>query len=96
MYIYIYFNSFSDDHWLGLDKIWALTKNKNHKATLRVGLWDFEGNTVYANYQDFWIDNEKTAYQLHVGKYTGTAGTLLNISHLTEYFKLHEINFKII
>ncbi|KAK3545024.1 hypothetical protein QTP86_033222 [Hemibagrus guttatus] len=62
------------DHWLGLAKIWALTKRKRQKSTLRVDLWDFEGNTVYANYQDFRIGSERTAYQLHVGKYTGTAG----------------------
>lgn len=67
-------NSFSDEHWLGLAKIWALTKSKQQKSTLRVELWDFEGGSVYANYQNFRIGNEKTAYKLHVGKYSGTAG----------------------
>lgn len=68
------FGNIQKEHWLGLAKIFALTKSKDHKSTLRVDLWDFEGGSVYANYQNFHIGNEKTAYKLHVGKYSGTAG----------------------
>lgn len=73
------FNSFSDDHWLGLAKIWALTKSKHPKTTLKVELWDFDGGSVYANYQNFHIGNEKSSYKLHVGKYSGTAGTVFKL-----------------
>lgn len=72
-------NFFSDDHWLGLAKIWALTKSKQQKSTLRIELWDFEGGSVNANYQNFHVGNEKTAYKLHVGKYSGTAGIVSKI-----------------
>ncbi|MCI4388941.1 hypothetical protein PGIGA_G00091760 [Pangasianodon gigas] len=68
------FGNIRNDHWLGLAKIWGLTRSKQHKSTLRVDLWDFEGGSVYANYQDFRIGGEKAAYKLHVGKYSGTAG----------------------
>ncbi|MCJ8743186.1 hypothetical protein PDJAM_G00090800 [Pangasius djambal] len=68
------FGNIRNDHWLGLAKIWGLTKSKQYKSTLRVDLWDFEVGSVYANYQDFRIGSEKTAYKLHVGKYSGTAG----------------------
>lgn len=63
-----------EDHWLGLAKIWALTKNKKVEATLKVDLWDFEGNSVFAKYENFRIGSEKTAYKLHVGAYSGNAG----------------------
>ncbi|KAI4878853.1 hypothetical protein NFI96_000549 [Prochilodus magdalenae] len=61
-----------NDHWLGLSKIWALTNKKN--ATLRVDLWDFEGGSAFAQYQDFRLGNEKSGYKLHVGAYSGNAG----------------------
>ncbi|KAF7694226.1 fibrinogen-like protein 1 [Silurus meridionalis] len=68
------FGNVQKDHWLGLENIYALTKSKQHKATLRVDLWDFEGGSAFAKYQNFNIGSEKTAYKLHVGKYKGTAG----------------------
>ncbi|KAM9467553.1 fibrinogen-like protein 1 isoform 2-T2 [Clarias gariepinus] len=75
------FGNIQKDHWLGLNKIWALTKSKDHRSTLRVDLWDFEGGSAYANYEDFWIGGEKTAYKLHVGKYSGTAGDAIRGSY---------------
>ncbi|XP_062860711.1 fibrinogen-like protein 1 [Trichomycterus rosablanca] len=68
------FGSFLKDHWLGLAKIWALTKHKKGRSTLKVDLWDFEGKSVFAKYEDFRIGSEKTAYKLHVGTYSGNAG----------------------
>uniref|UniRef100_A0A3P9LI82 Fibrinogen C-terminal domain-containing protein n=1 Tax=Oryzias latipes TaxID=8090 RepID=A0A3P9LI82_ORYLA len=51
------------DHWLGLKKISAMTKDKSKRWKLRVDLWDYEGC------------NESTNYRLSVGRYRGTAGT---------------------
>ncbi|XP_030649043.1 angiopoietin-4-like [Chanos chanos] len=68
------FGSLQKDHWLGLAKVWALTRGKERKSTLRIDLWDFEGGSVFAEYSNFKIGNEKTAYKLSVGAYTGTAG----------------------
>uniref|UniRef100_A0A8C7XMX0 Fibrinogen C-terminal domain-containing protein n=1 Tax=Oryzias sinensis TaxID=183150 RepID=A0A8C7XMX0_9TELE len=62
------------DHWLGLEKISALTKDKSNRWKLRVDLWDFEGGSAYAEYEDFRVGDESTNYRLSVGRYSGTAG----------------------
>lgn len=65
----------TDEHWLGLKKVYALTKNRAKKWILRIDLWDHEGGTAFAQYQNFRLGHGKAAYKLHVGKYSGTAGT---------------------
>ncbi|XP_078797788.1 angiopoietin-related protein 5-like [Oryzias latipes] len=62
------------DHWLGLEKISAMTKDKSKRWKLRVDLWDFEGGSAYAEYEDFRVGDESTNYRLSVGRYSGTAG----------------------
>uniref|UniRef100_A0A3P9IG76 Fibrinogen C-terminal domain-containing protein n=1 Tax=Oryzias latipes TaxID=8090 RepID=A0A3P9IG76_ORYLA len=62
------------DHWLGLEKISAMTKDKSKRWKLRVDLWDFEGGSAYAEYEDFRVEDESTNYRLSVGRYSGTAG----------------------
>ena len=42
---------------------------------LRIDLTDFEGNSTYANYDHFEIEDFKENYKLTVADYTGTAGT---------------------
>lgn len=44
---------------------------------MRVDLWDHHGGTAYAEYRNFRLGNEKTAYKLNVGRYRGTAGTVV-------------------
>uniref|UniRef100_A0A3Q2QXA1 Fibrinogen-like protein 1 n=1 Tax=Fundulus heteroclitus TaxID=8078 RepID=A0A3Q2QXA1_FUNHE len=68
------FGSLTYDHWLGLEKIHLLTKDTTKMCTLRVDLWDHEGGTAFAEYRNFKIGDEQTAYQLHVGTYSGNAG----------------------
>uniref|UniRef100_A0A3Q2QXP4 Angiopoietin-related protein 5 n=1 Tax=Fundulus heteroclitus TaxID=8078 RepID=A0A3Q2QXP4_FUNHE len=68
------FGSLAYDHWLGLEKVHLLTKDKTKKWTLRVDLWDHEGSTAFAEYNNFKIGNEGTAYKLQVGRYSGNAG----------------------
>ncbi|XP_061570648.1 fibrinogen-like protein 1 [Cololabis saira] len=60
------------DLWLGLENVFLLTQKKS--TTLRVDLWDFEGGSAFAEYEDFRLGNEGTAYELHVGEYRGNAG----------------------
>lgn len=43
---------------------------------MRVDLWDHEGGTAFAEYRHFKLGNEKTAFKLHVGEYSGNAGTV--------------------
>ncbi|KPP74825.1 hypothetical protein Z043_105980, partial [Scleropages formosus] len=68
------FGNLQGDHWLGLEKVRALTQDSRYKWTLRVDLWDFEGGSAYAEYRDFKLASEQEAYKLTVGAYTGTAG----------------------
>lgn len=68
------FGKLTQDHWLGLKKVFALTKAKGKKWTLRVDLWDHEGNTAFAEYSNFKLGNVKSGFKLHVKNYKGTAG----------------------
>ncbi|CAK6959929.1 angiopoietin-related protein 5-like [Scomber scombrus] len=68
------FGSLTHDHWLGLQKVFSLTKNKTKRWSLRVDLWDHEGGTAFAEYGHFRLGNGKTAFKLHVRKYNGNAG----------------------
>ncbi|XP_054911459.1 fibrinogen-like protein 1 [Poeciliopsis prolifica] len=68
------------DHWLGLEKVHILTNDTSKVWTLRVDLWDHNRKTAYAEYRDFRIGDEGTAYRLHVGAYNGTAGDAIRFS----------------
>ena len=62
------FGNLNGEYWLGLDKIYRLTKLKN---TLRVDLEDTKGKTAYAAYKMFAVANERAKYKLSLGKYSG-------------------------
>ncbi|KAL4659378.1 angiopoietin-4-like [Arapaima gigas] len=68
------FGDLKEDHWLGLEKLRAITAQGGRKWTLRVDLWDFEGSSAFAEYQGFKLGSEREAYKLTVGAYSGTAG----------------------
>ena len=63
------------EHWLGNEKIHRLTSQKRY--TLRVDLWDWEGNTAFAEYDLFILLGEDTSYRLIVKGYRGDAGIFL-------------------
>ncbi|XP_041457535.1 techylectin-5A-like [Lytechinus variegatus] len=69
------FGSISSEHWLGNDMIHRLSNQRNYE--LRVDMEDSEGNTKYANYAIFRIDNETLGYELTVSGYSGNAGDAL-------------------
>ena len=57
----------------GNEYIHWLTNNKRYE--LRVELTDFNGDTVYATYDEFRVDSEPEQYKLSsLGSYNGTAG----------------------
>ncbi|KAM9705871.1 angiopoietin-related protein 5-like isoform 1-T3 [Menidia menidia] len=68
------FGKLKEDHWLGLKKVFALTKKTTKNWTLRVDLWDHEGGTALAEYKNFRLGDERTAFKLQVGEYRGNAG----------------------
>jgi len=47
----------------------------NSRQRLRVDLADFEGNTVYAEFDNFTVESEQEKYRLEsLGTYRGNAG----------------------
>jgi len=57
----------------GNDNLHLLTSDKRQR--LRVDMADLEGNTSYAEYDDFQVDVVQAKYALaSLGKYSGTAG----------------------
>ncbi|CAN0016902.1 unnamed protein product [Lampetra planeri] len=68
------FGSLEGEHWLGLEKVYALTHQEGISYTLRIEVEDFEGEKRNANYATFSVDGEYDGYALHVGSYSGDAG----------------------
>ena len=64
------FGDLTHEHWLGLEKIHKLTSHGRWQ--LRIDLEDFSGNTAYALYDNFKIDDESANYRLRIGFYSGT------------------------
>ena len=58
------FGVLSGEFWLGNENIHALTSSGEN--VLRIDLKDFEGETRYAAYTGFSIDNETTYYTLRL------------------------------
>jgi len=57
----------------GNDNVHLLTSDKRQQ--LRVDLGDFEGNTAYAEYDNFRVSRASESYiLLSLGRYTGNAG----------------------
>ncbi|XP_078685978.1 uncharacterized protein LOC144918807 [Branchiostoma floridae x Branchiostoma belcheri] len=65
------FGTISGEHWLGLDNLYYLTRQRNYK--LRIDLTDWTGKRVFAEYDQFYIDGEDDRYRLHISGYHGNA-----------------------
>ena len=63
------FGNLNGEFWLGLDKIYRLTKKKHNR--LQVDLEDFTSSTAYAEYDMFAVTNELNKYKLSLGMYSG-------------------------
>lgn len=66
------FGDLNEDFWLGNEWIFSLTNQGNY--SLRIDMKDKDGNKRYALYDQFWIENEKHLYRMHVSGYSGDAG----------------------
>lgn len=58
----------------GNDNIFAVTNQRSNIA--KITLSDWEGNSTYATFDEFWIEDESRLYTMHVSGYRGTAGKL--------------------
>ncbi|XP_066293505.1 ficolin-2-like [Branchiostoma lanceolatum] len=66
------FGDLRGEFWLGNDHLHRLTAQDVYE--LRVDLEDFEGNTAFAKYNIFRVEDEVHKYRLTVDGYSGTAG----------------------
>ncbi|EDX03945.1 techylectin-5B [Drosophila simulans] len=67
------FGQLDGDFFIGLDKLHAITKSQPHE--LYIHLEDFEGQTRYAHYDEFFVESENKFYAMtKLGGFTGDAG----------------------
>ncbi|KAM9392067.1 fibrinogen C domain-containing protein 1 [Pholidichthys leucotaenia] len=74
------FGATTGEHWLGLQKIFSLTRSGGFE--LRIDMADFDNTTAFARYSDFSVGRdsvnpEEDGYPLTVDGYSGTAGDSL-------------------
>ncbi|XP_035684230.1 ficolin-2-like [Branchiostoma floridae] len=90
----VYKTGFGDlrgEFWLGNDHLHRLTAQDVYE--LRVDLEDFEGNTAYAKYNIFRVEDEVHKYRLTVDGYSGNAGDTMTDSvrpHNGMYFSTRD------
>jgi len=70
------FGDLQFEHWLGNENLHTLMLHSLYYngSELRVDLMNWDLNPKYAHYDQFQVGDEFAKYELHVGKYTGTAG----------------------
>ena len=62
------FGNLNGEFWLGLDKIYRLTKERSR---FHVDLEETTGKTAYAEYDFFGVASERSKYKLSLGTYSG-------------------------
>ena len=73
------FGDVSGNYWIGNERLHQLTLNERYK--LRIDLrakYDYEW--YWAEYMNFFVDDESAGYRLYVGGYSGTAGNCMSPS----------------
>ena len=77
---YLYWNQYKEgfgdvgrEHWLGNDKLYYLTNQKQYKMRMDATIWS-TGQKKYSVYDKFRVDNEGNKYRLYVSGYSGNTG----------------------
>ncbi|XP_041448259.1 ficolin-1-like [Drosophila obscura] len=82
------FGDITGDFFIGLVRLHAITKSQTQE--LYVHLEDFEGNTRYAQYDEFHIESENESYRMSkLGAFTGDAGDSMTY-HKNENFSTYD------
>uniref|UniRef100_A0A3Q1IV86 Fibrinogen C-terminal domain-containing protein n=1 Tax=Anabas testudineus TaxID=64144 RepID=A0A3Q1IV86_ANATE len=74
------FGQTTGEHWLGLQRIYSLTRSGGYE--LRIDMGDFDNATAFAHYADFSVGRDSVnpdedGYPLIVDQFSGTAGDSL-------------------
>ncbi len=86
------FGDVNDEHWFGLNKLYALTSRKKYQ--LRIDMLDWDGKWRFAIYDQFSIEDEDNNYRLHVSGYHGNAGDSLQYHNGMEFSTIDRNNDK--
>ncbi|XP_071836612.1 uncharacterized protein [Apostichopus japonicus] len=70
------FGNLSENFWLGNEKIYSLTNQRQYE--LRIDLGNVDNQKFYAVYDSFSISDESQEYTLRLGSYSGDAGDALS------------------
>ncbi|XP_022228129.2 ficolin-1-like [Drosophila obscura] len=82
------FGNVRGDFFIGLDKLHAITKSQTQE--LYIYLEDFEGNTRFAQYDEFYIESENDLYRMSkLGHFIGDAGDSLSY-HKNQKFSTYD------
>ena len=73
------FGDLNGDGWLGLEKMYRLTKSS--PVELLISVYTKEGKWFFPQYKSFQIGSEATKYRLYIGNFTGDGGDSLSFSH---------------
>ncbi|KAF8773448.1 Techylectin-5A like protein [Argiope bruennichi] len=84
------FGDIDKDFWFGNDNIFALTSQRLY--SIRFDLKAVDGETSYALYDTFWIDDEDHKYTLHIKDYTGNAGDSMVAHHDNAKFSTKDVD----
>lgn len=82
------FGNPNSEYWLGNEYIHWMTRANNY--SLRIDLWDWEGDEAYATYDHFALSNEADGYRLIVSGYSGTSGDSFLSYHQNMKFSTHD------
>ncbi|KAG8190550.1 hypothetical protein JTE90_004124 [Oedothorax gibbosus] len=85
------FGNLRKEFWLGNDNIFAISNQDSY--SVRFDLKTVKGDSGFALWDTFFIDEEDRNYRLHLEEYSGTATAAINNHHLTEFYTLDRPNF---
>ncbi|XP_042214855.1 techylectin-5A-like isoform X2 [Homarus americanus] len=72
------FGNLTQEFWLGLDNLHALTSQSNITYEARIDLGDFEGGKRWAQYTSITVEDANSSYKLVLGEYSGDAGNSMD------------------
>lgn len=85
------FGNPNSEYWLGNEYLHVMTRANNY--TLRIDLWDWEGDEAYAIYEHFAVSNEADGYRLIISNYSGTAGDSFLSYHQNMRFSTYDKDY---
>jgi len=93
----MYKNGFGDlqfEHWLGNEHLHTIMLHSLYYggSELRVELMDWDRKPKYAHYGQFSVGNEFAKYEMHVGKYSGTAGDAFSAHNKMDFSTIDKDN----